>query len=102
MEAPFKLWEIVDSSEEVYSTSGTTGKSNSIQKSSSASVMFKCDKTETLGSETLLAVKTPDSVMNSITFAFTKPDEKMKWDAAKVAWPQSSTCKQTSFMVIWR
>lgn len=61
-EAPFKALEIAGISAESNSVSGTTGKSNSI-KESICSV-----------SGALLAVRTPDSVRNSILLAFTKPD----------------------------
>ena len=70
-EAPLKALEIDGTSAESKSESGTIGKSNSI-------------KTQSCDFGTLLAIKTPNSVRNSILSAFTKPEVNRKCEAANV------------------
>ena len=92
-EAPFNALEIDGTSAESNSVSGTTGKFNSIKKQSCAPPSSKLKDSAFLASGTLLAVKIPDRVRNSILLVSTKPDVNRKCEAAKVAWPQSFTCK---------
>lgn len=81
-ETPFNIAEIAETARSLKSEIGTTGKFNSMKKLSCVSPF---DESLILLSGTLLAVKIPESVENSIVFEFTKWDWKRKWEAANVA-----------------
>lgn len=85
-EAPPRALDIIETSAELNSAFGSLGKFNSIKKpfcaSSSEALLF---------SGTLLAVKIPDNVSNSMTSESILPDVKRVCAAANVACPQRIT-----------
>lgn len=75
-EAPLRLFEIetAETSVELNSAMGTAGKSNSIENP--CWIAPFCIALEISSSGTFLAVRTPDSVWNSILSESTKPFAK--------------------------
>ena len=89
-EAPPKALDInVESSAELNSVLGSVGKVNSIKKPLCASPL---EASLIFSILTLLAVRIPESVTNSIMLESTFLDVKRVCAAAIVACPQRSTC----------